>query len=55
MKICFIGKYPPIEGGEASKLYWQVRELGKRGHEIHVVTNAFCVEKEFREKFKGGI
>lgn len=53
MKICFIGKYPPIEGGESSKLYWLAKELGRRGHEVHIVTNAFCVEKEFRERLEG--
>ena len=50
MKICFIGKYPPIEGGESSKLYWLARGLGDKGHIIHVVTNAFEVENEYREK-----
>lgn len=50
MKICFIGKYPPIEGGESSKLYWLARGLGNRGHAIHVVTNALEVENDFREK-----
>lgn len=53
MKICFIGKYPPIEGGESSKLYWLARELGRRGHEVHVVTNSFCVERRFRERLRG--
>lgn len=53
MKICFIGKYPPIEGGESSKLYWLAKELGRRGHQVHIVTNAFCVEKEFRERLQG--
>lgn len=55
MKICFVGKYPPIEGGESSKLYWLARGLGDRGHEIHVVTNAFEVENEYREKFNENI
>jgi len=50
MKICFIGKYPPIEGGESSKLYWLARGLGDKGHIIHVVTNALEVENEYREK-----
>jgi len=53
MKICFIGKYPPVEGGESSKLYWLAKELGKRGHEVHIITNSFCVEDEFRERFRG--
>lgn len=51
MNICLISKYPPIEGGESSKAYWMAKSLGLRGHNIHVVTNAFEVEHEFREKF----
>jgi len=50
MKICLIAKYPPIEGGESSKTYWLVRALGELGHEIHVVTNAWEVEDEYREQ-----
>ncbi len=49
MKICLISKYPPIEGGESSKVYWLARALGKRGHEVHVVTNAGGVEPPYRE------
>lgn len=52
MKICLISKYPPIEGGESSKAYWLTRGLGKRGHEIHVVTNAWEVESKYRENFE---
>lgn len=43
-------KYPPIEGGVSSSTYWLVRRLGEKGHEIHIVTNAFEVESEFREQ-----
>ncbi len=49
MKICFICKYPPIEGGVSSKVYWLARALGERGHEVHIVTNALEVEDEYRE------
>lgn len=52
MKICFISKYPPIEGGESSKAYWLAKALGERGHEIHVVTNAWEVESDYRENIK---
>ena len=55
MKICFVGKYPPIEGGESSKLYWLARGLGDIGHEVHIVTNAFEVENEYREKISENI
>lgn len=49
MKICFFSKYPPIEGGVSSKTYWLSRALGKRGVEVHIVTNALAVEKEYRQ------
>lgn len=53
MRICFIGKYPPIEGGVSSRLYWLAKGLGLRGHEVHVVTNALEVEREYRERLRG--
>ena len=48
MRICFIGKYPPIEGGVSAQTYWAVRGLAERGHEVFVVTNADEVEQPFR-------
>jgi glycosyltransferase involved in cell wall biosynthesis len=48
MKICFIGKYPPIEGGVSTHTYWLARGLARRGHDVHVVTNADEVEAPFR-------
>jgi len=53
MKICTIGKYPPIEGGESSKLYWLAKALGEKGHEVHIVTNAWEVETKYREQITG--
>lgn len=53
MKLCYISKYPPIEGGTSSQSYWLARGLGEKGHEVHVVTNAYEVESEFREELKG--
>lgn len=50
MKICFIGKYPPIEGGVSSQNYWLARGLGERGHEIFIVTNAYEVSADYRIK-----
>jgi len=44
-----ISKYPPIEGGVSSKVYWLSRALGQQGHEVHIVTNALEVEDEYRE------
>ena len=40
MRICVIGKYPPIQGGVSARTYWAAHGLAKRGHEVHVVTNA---------------
>ena len=40
MKICLFGKYPPIQGGVSMRTYWTAHELAKRGHTVHVVTNA---------------
>lgn len=52
MKICLISKYPPIEGGESSKAYWLAKGLGERGCEVHVVTNAWEVENDYRENIE---
>jgi len=52
LKICFISKYPPIEGGESSKAYWLAKALGERGCEVHVVTNAWEVENDYREQIE---
>jgi len=49
MRICFICKYPPIEGGESSKAYWLVKALGKAGNNVYVVTNSWNVENRYRE------
>jgi glycosyltransferase involved in cell wall biosynthesis len=50
MKLCFISKYPPIEGGISSSTYWLAKALGKKGHEVHIVTNALEVEDIYREE-----
>lgn len=43
-----ISKYPPIEGGVSSDNYWLARELGRRGHKIFFITNAFEIEQDYR-------
>jgi len=48
MRICIIGKYPPIQGGVSTINYWIARSLAHRGHEVHVITNADEVEDAFR-------
>ncbi|HHY94076.1 MAG TPA: glycosyltransferase family 4 protein [Firmicutes bacterium] len=48
MRVCMVTKFPPIQGGIAAKSYWLARGLGETGTEVHVVTNAGCVEPEYR-------
>jgi glycosyltransferase involved in cell wall biosynthesis len=48
VRICIIGKFPPIEGGVSVRTYWSAHDLAARGHEVHVVTNA----KEARPPFR---
>lgn len=48
MRILFISKYPPIQGGISAKTYWLAQGLSERGIETHVVTNGNCVESEYR-------
>lgn len=48
LRVCIVGKYPPIEGGVSATTYWLARGLASRGHEIHIVTNADEVEDRYR-------
>lgn len=48
MKVCFLGKYPPIEGGVSANNYWLAYGLAERAHQVYVVTNADEVEDEYR-------
>lgn len=48
MNICFVSKYPPIQGGVSMHCYWAARGLAERGHRVVVVTNANEVEATFR-------
>jgi glycosyltransferase involved in cell wall biosynthesis len=48
VRICIIGKFPPIQGGVSARTYWGAHDLAARGHEVHVVTNA----KEARSPFR---
>ncbi len=47
MKVCIIGKFPPIQGGISAKTFWFAKGLAERDISIHVVTNANCVEREY--------
>jgi len=48
MKICLIGKYPPIQGGVSTRNFAFAHSLAQQGHTIHVVTNAKDVRPPFR-------
>lgn len=48
MRICVVGKFPPIQGGVSMRTYWTAHGLAARGHEVHVVTNAKEAEAPFR-------
>lgn len=54
MRICLIGKYPPIEGGVSAETFWTSRLLAGHGHDVHVVTNAAETEVEHRMWFLAG-
>lgn len=49
MKLVIIGKFPPIQGGVSTQTYWTAVDLARRGHEVHVITNADEVEFGFRQ------
>lgn len=60
MNLCFITKYPPIQGGVSVQCYWAARGLAERGHVVRVITNADEVEDVFKidlsshDKAEGG-
>jgi glycosyltransferase involved in cell wall biosynthesis len=53
LKILFIGKIPPIQGGTAKNNFWLMRSLAQRGHQIFVTTNAFESDSENRIYLNG--
>ncbi len=48
MKICLIGKYPPIQGGVSKSTFIASHDLARNGHKVHVITNSEEVEPAFR-------
>jgi glycosyltransferase involved in cell wall biosynthesis len=48
VRVCLIGKFPPIQGGVSMRTYWSAHALAARGHEVHVVTNAKEIDAPFR-------
>ncbi len=49
-RIALLSRFPPIEGGIASKTYWLARGLALRGHEIHVITHGITAGREYTIK-----
>jgi glycosyltransferase involved in cell wall biosynthesis len=54
VRICILGKFPPIAGGVSHQTYLAAHELARRGHRVFVVTNAAEVEPEFRQMLLPG-
>ena len=52
LRICVVGKYPPIQGGISAQCYWMCRWLAERGHQVHVITNADEVEDQYRLRLR---
>lgn len=48
MNLMFVGKYPPIQGGESTKLFWLARRLSQRGHRVTIITNF----QELHDRYK---
>ncbi|MBV8510163.1 MAG: glycosyltransferase [Xanthobacteraceae bacterium] len=48
MRICLIGKFPPIQGGVSMRTFWTAHALARRGHDVEVVTNAKEAQPPFR-------
>jgi hypothetical protein len=48
VRICIIGKFPPIQGGAPARTYWSAHGLAALGHEVHMVTNAKEAVAPFR-------
>ena len=50
MRICIIGKFPPIQGGVSMRTYWTAHALAMHGYEVHVVTNAKEAQARFTDQ-----
>lgn len=46
--IALLSRYPPLEGGIASRTYWLARGLAERGHQVHVITHPCSAAGEYR-------
>jgi glycosyltransferase involved in cell wall biosynthesis len=48
VRIGFIGKFPPIQGGVSTRSYLTAHALAMHGHDVHVITNAAEVQPPYR-------
>ena len=48
MRILFIGKFPPIQGGVAAGAHCLVEQLLQAGLAIRLVSDCLCVESDYR-------
>lgn len=48
MKICILGKIPPVQGGTPRETFYTAYYLAKAGHEVHIITNSLEVEAQYR-------
>jgi glycosyltransferase involved in cell wall biosynthesis len=48
VRLCVIGKVPPIQGGVSRETFWDCHALSSAGHHVHIITNANEVEQPFR-------
>lgn len=46
-RIICISKYPPLEGGIASRTFWLCRALAEKGHSVHVVTDPEDIDADY--------
>ncbi len=45
--IVYISKYPPLEGGIASKTYWLANALADSGHAVHIITDRVNADPDY--------
>jgi glycosyltransferase involved in cell wall biosynthesis len=47
VKLLFLSKYPPIQGGIAAKTYWLSQGLVRKGYNIHIISDASFCDPEY--------
>jgi glycosyltransferase involved in cell wall biosynthesis len=51
VRVCIVGKCPPIQGGVSAQTHWFAVQLAQRGHSVHLITNAAEVEQGYQEMY----